>query len=328
MSAALDHVHRRRAGSRITGTSSTAPNCSSASEGIARMGQRSRRGRGGDGHRRRRGLAGTWAALEAGKTVAVANKETLVMAGPLVMDLAARNGAGSCRWIASTAPFFRRMQAGGPGEVERVVLTASGGPFRGARPADLAEVTVEEALQHPTWRMGPKITVDSATLMNKALEVIEARWLFDLPPEQIEVIIHPESMIHSFVEFTRRLGAGPAVAAGHAVADPVCVDVSGAAVRAGAAAELARIGSLAFRAARPGDVSRPYNWDTRSPAAAGRAGPCSTRPTRRPWADFWPAAALPRHSPRLPATCLPIINFSPRPTLAELTAWTAGLDRR
>src|SRR5256714_13394617 len=86
--------------------------------------------------------------------------------------------------------------------LSRSVLTASGGPFRGRTAADLARVTVDEALCHPTWRMGPKITVDSATLMNKALEVIEACWLFDLPPERVEVIIHPESVIHSFVEFT------------------------------------------------------------------------------------------------------------------------------
>src|SRR5262245_25447807 len=93
------------------------------------------------------------------------------------------------------------MQSGRPGEVRRVVLTASGGPFRGRTASDLADVTTAEALRHPTWKMGPKITVDSATLMNKALEIIEARWLFGLEPEQIEVIIHPESVIHSFVEF-------------------------------------------------------------------------------------------------------------------------------
>ena len=147
------------------------------------------------------GLTGTWLALEAGKTVAVANKETLVMAGPLVMDLARRKNARVLPVDSEHSAIFQAMQASGPGEVDRVVLTASGGPFRGRKAADLADVTVEEALQHPTWRMGPKITVDSATMMNKALEVIEARWLFDLEPEQIEVIIHPESIIHSFVEF-------------------------------------------------------------------------------------------------------------------------------
>jgi 1-deoxy-D-xylulose-5-phosphate reductoisomerase len=148
------------------------------------------------------GLAGTWAALEAGKTVAVANKETLVMAGPLVMDLARRRNARILPVDSEHSAIFQAMQSGRAGEVARVVLTASGGPFRGQTAAELAGVTVEDALRHPTWRMGPKITVDSATLMNKALEVIEARWLFGLDPNQIEVIIHPESIIHSFVEFT------------------------------------------------------------------------------------------------------------------------------
>ena len=148
------------------------------------------------------GLAGTWAALEAGKTVAVANKETLVMAGPLVMDLAARRGARVLPVDSEHSAIYQALQCGRPGEVSRVVLTASGGPFRGKCRADLAEVTPEQALKHPTWRMGPKITIDSATLMNKALEIIEARWLFGLAPEQIAVIIHPESVIHSFVEFT------------------------------------------------------------------------------------------------------------------------------
>ena len=147
------------------------------------------------------GLAGAWAALEAGKTVAVANKETLVMAGALVMELAAQARRRLLPVDSEHSAIFQAMQSGPPESVERIVLTGSGGPFRGRRRADLEDVTVEEALCHPTWRMGRKITVDSATLMNKALEVIEARWLFDLPPEQIEVIIHPESVIHSFVEF-------------------------------------------------------------------------------------------------------------------------------
>jgi 1-deoxy-D-xylulose-5-phosphate reductoisomerase len=147
------------------------------------------------------GLEGTWMALEAGKTVAVANKETLVMAGPLVMELARQHGGAILPVDSEHSAIFQAMRGASPQEVERIVLTASGGPFRGRTGAQLAQVSVAEALQHPTWRMGPKITVDSATLMNKALEVIEARWLFDLLPEQIEVIIHPESMIHSFVEF-------------------------------------------------------------------------------------------------------------------------------
>jgi 1-deoxy-D-xylulose-5-phosphate reductoisomerase len=147
------------------------------------------------------GLAGTWAALEAGKMVALANKETLVVAGPLVMELAARKGSRLLPVDSEHSAIFQALHSGRHGEVERVVLTASGGPFRGRKAADLAHVTVEQALRHPTWNMGPKITIDSATLMNKALEIIEARWLFNLPPERIDVVIHPESMIHSFVEF-------------------------------------------------------------------------------------------------------------------------------
>ena len=147
------------------------------------------------------GLLGTWAALEAGKTVAVANKETLVLAGALVTDLAARRGGRLLPVDSEHSAIFQAMQGNAPDAVERIVLTGSGGPFRGRSRAELVDVTVAEALNHPTWRMGPKITIDSATLMNKALEVIEARWLFGLPPERIEVIVHPESVIHSFVEF-------------------------------------------------------------------------------------------------------------------------------
>jgi 1-deoxy-D-xylulose-5-phosphate reductoisomerase len=146
------------------------------------------------------GLRGTWAALEAGKTVALANKETLVVAGQLVMDLAARSGGRLLPVDSEHSAIFQAM-AGSASAVERVVLTGSGGPFRGRTREQLESVTVEQALAHPTWQMGPKITVDSATLMNKALEVIEARWLFNLPPDRIEVVIHPESMVHSFVEF-------------------------------------------------------------------------------------------------------------------------------
>jgi 1-deoxy-D-xylulose-5-phosphate reductoisomerase len=147
------------------------------------------------------GLAGTWAALEAGKTVALANKETLVVAGPLVMALARERNAKLLPVDSEHSAVFQAMSGSRPSEVRRVVLTASGGPFRGRSRAELLDVTPAGALRHPTWQMGPKISIDSATLMNKALEVIEARWLFDLAPEQIEVIVHPESVVHSFVEF-------------------------------------------------------------------------------------------------------------------------------
>lgn len=147
------------------------------------------------------GLLGTWAALEAGKDVAVANKETLVMAGPLVMDLARRRGARIMPVDSEHSALFQALLPGRPDQVKRLVLTGSGGPFRGRTRAQLEQVGIDEALKHPTWKMGPKITIDSATLMNKALEVIEARWLFDIPASKLEVVIHPESVVHSLVEF-------------------------------------------------------------------------------------------------------------------------------
>ncbi len=147
------------------------------------------------------GLSGTWAALEAGKIVALANKETMVVAGPLVTELARERKAPIIPVDSEHSAIFQALKAGERPEVRRVVLTSSGGPFRGRSARELARVTPEDALKHPTWRMGPKITIDSATLMNKALEVIEARWLFDLEPGQVEVVIHPESVVHSFVEF-------------------------------------------------------------------------------------------------------------------------------
>ncbi|MCS7238108.1 MAG: 1-deoxy-D-xylulose-5-phosphate reductoisomerase [Thermoguttaceae bacterium] len=149
----------------------------------------------------RAGLEGTWAALSAGKIVALANKETLVLGGPLVTDLAHRTGATIIPVDSEHSAVFQILQSGGKKHLRKVILTASGGPFRNHSPEQLASVTVEEALSHPTWRMGKKITIDSATLMNKALEIIEARWLFDLQPEQIGVLIHPQSVVHALVEF-------------------------------------------------------------------------------------------------------------------------------
>jgi 1-deoxy-D-xylulose-5-phosphate reductoisomerase len=147
------------------------------------------------------GLHGTWAAVEAGKTVAIANKETLVVAGPLVMEKAAQTGATLIPVDSEHSAVFQALQAGNRKEVKRIVLTASGGPFRGWTLEKMQTVTPEMALAHPTWNMGPKITIDSATMLNKALEVIEAKWLFGLEADQIEVVVHPQSVIHSFVEF-------------------------------------------------------------------------------------------------------------------------------
>ncbi len=147
------------------------------------------------------GLESTWAAVEAGKTVALANKEALVVAGSLVTEMARKTGARILPVDSEHSAVFQAIECGRREEVERIVLTASGGPFREFSTDQLSAVTVEQALEHPTWDMGRKISVDSATMMNKALEIIEARWLFDLDPERISVVIHPQSIVHSLVEF-------------------------------------------------------------------------------------------------------------------------------
>jgi len=147
------------------------------------------------------GLDSTWAAIDAGKTVALANKETLVMAGPLVMRRARETGATILPVDSEHSAIHQALAAGRADEVRRIILTASGGPFRTRPQHTLAAATPEEALRHPTWSMGPKITIDSATMMNKALELIEARWLFDVPADRLAVAVHPQSIVHSLVEF-------------------------------------------------------------------------------------------------------------------------------
>lgn len=147
------------------------------------------------------GIEPVYRAIERGTAIALANKETIVCAGELVMDTARRNGV-EIRPVDSEHSALWQALGGAPiEEVQRLCLTASGGPFRTLSGAQLAEVTVEQALSHPTWSMGGKITVDSATLMNKGLEVIEAHWLFGVPFERIDVVVHPESIVHSLVEF-------------------------------------------------------------------------------------------------------------------------------
>jgi 1-deoxy-D-xylulose-5-phosphate reductoisomerase len=147
------------------------------------------------------GLEPTLAAIRAGKTIALANKETLVMAGHLVMQEAQRAGVSILPVDSEHSAIWQCLRGEQAKEIKRLLLTASGGPFRRATLEQIRSVTVEQALAHPTWRMGPKITIDSATLMNKGLEVLEAHWLFDMPYEQIDVVVHPESIIHSMVEF-------------------------------------------------------------------------------------------------------------------------------
>jgi 1-deoxy-D-xylulose-5-phosphate reductoisomerase len=146
------------------------------------------------------GLEAVLAAIEHGKTVALANKEVLVMAGGILTAAARQRGVTILPVDSEHNAIHQCLHGRGAAEVKRIVLTASGGPFRGRRLVELAEVTAADALKHPTWRMGRKITIDSATLMNKGLEVIEAHWLFGLRPEQIDVVVHPQSVVHSMVE--------------------------------------------------------------------------------------------------------------------------------
>jgi 1-deoxy-D-xylulose-5-phosphate reductoisomerase len=147
------------------------------------------------------GLRGALAAARAGKRIALANKECLVMAGGLLMETARNCGAEVIPVDSEHSALFQAIQAGRPEEVARVVITASGGPFLDRPAEEFDSITVDEALSHPTWQMGRKITIDSATMVNKAFEVIEARWLFNLPAERISVLVHPESIVHSLVEF-------------------------------------------------------------------------------------------------------------------------------
>lgn len=148
------------------------------------------------------GLEPTLKALNAKKDIALANKETLVVAGELVMKIACAQGSAILPVDSEHSAIFQCLQGEQQKSVERIILTASGGPFRGKTIEQLKHVTVKECLAHPTWQMGPKITIDSATLINKGLEVIEAHWLYDMPYDAIEVIIHPESIVHSMVGFT------------------------------------------------------------------------------------------------------------------------------
>ncbi len=147
------------------------------------------------------GLPAVWAAVQAGRTMALANKEPLVVAGELIMKEAARTGATLLPVDSEHSAIFQSLLGQARAAVRRVVLTASGGAFRELSPEQLEHVTPAQALAHPTWRMGPKVTVDSATLMNKGLELIEAHWLFGFAPEQLEVVLHRESLVHSLVEF-------------------------------------------------------------------------------------------------------------------------------
>ena len=148
-----------------------------------------------------KGIEPTMAAIESGKDIAFANKETLVAGGQLVMDAVKKHGVAMLPVDSEHSAIFQSLQGNQDNEIRRILLTASGGPFRGYSLEQLEQVSLEQALNHPNWSMGSKITIDSATMMNKGLEVIEARWLFDVPLEKIQVVVHPQSILHSAVEY-------------------------------------------------------------------------------------------------------------------------------
>ena len=269
------------------------------------------------------GLRSTWAALEAGKTVALANKETLVMAGPLAIRLAEKTGARLLPVDSEHSAIFQALQAGRPAEVRRVILTASGGPFLRHTPEQLARVTVAEALEHPTWDMGPKVTVDSATMMNKALEIIEARWLFDLSPEQIEIVIHPQSVVHSMVEFVD--GSVIAQLSPPDMRLPIQYALYYPQRRPGPAPRLdfSRVLDLSFE---PADAGRfgalKLGWE--AARAGGTSGAVLNAANEAAVARFL-AGELPLH--RIVPVCGEVVRrhpFDPQPTLArlfELNRW-------
>lgn len=147
------------------------------------------------------GIRPTIAAIEAGKDIALANKETLVTAGHLIMPLAKKHGVSILPVDSEHSAIFQSMNGEPKNRISKILLTASGGPFRGKTRAQMADMQVEDALRHPNWSMGPKITIDSSTMVNKGLEVMEARWLFDVGLDRIQVVVHPQSIIHSMVEY-------------------------------------------------------------------------------------------------------------------------------
>lgn len=147
------------------------------------------------------GIRPTIAAMKAGKDIALANKETLVTAGHIIMPLAKECNVKILPVDSEHSAIFQSLQGAGDNKIAKILLTASGGPFRGKKRAELEQVKVEDALKHPNWSMGRKITIDSATMINKGLEVIEAKWLFDVNADQIQVVVQPQSIIHSMVEY-------------------------------------------------------------------------------------------------------------------------------
>ena len=261
------------------------------------------------------GLVPTYRALEAGKDVALANKETLVMAGELMLARARETGARLLPIDSEHCALHQCLEGRRPEAVRRLLLTASGGPFRNRPRESFLGITREEALAHPTWRMGPKITIDSATLMNKGLEVIEARWLFDVPAARIDVLIHPQSVVHSMVEFVDGTVLAQLGVDRHAHADPVRAHLP--------RAWQSPIPGHGLRASRSRSSSRrPTASASRaSGSPTGRSKPAarrrrrSTPRTRRPWP---PSSTAGRRFLAIPETIQEVLETEPHAPAATL----------
>ncbi|MCT8266010.1 1-deoxy-D-xylulose-5-phosphate reductoisomerase [Afifella sp. JA880] len=217
------------------------------------------------------GVAPTAAAIRAGNDIALANKECLICAGSSFMALAREKGVRILPVDSEHNAIFQLLVDVDPASVDRLVLTASGGPFRAKTADELAKVTVDEALHHPTWSMGPKITVDSATLMNKGLELIEARHLFGFPPEQLGVLIHPQSKVHAFVVFRDGSWHGELGAPDMRRPIDYCLNWPDRAERATSHLDLAEVGMLSFE--KPDSERFPALRIAREAMVAGRGAP-------------------------------------------------------
>ena len=200
------------------------------------------------------GLKPTMRAIQAGKHIALANKETLVVAGELVMAAARKRGVDIHPVDSEHSAIYQCLAGEFHNPIEKVILTASGGPFRGRDLASLEGVTKADALKHPNWDMGAKITIDSASLMNKGLEVIEAKWLFDVDPDQIDVVVHPQSIVHSCVQFTDGSIKAQLGIARHEAPDPIRLDLPSASGQHISAVQLHGLPGAHVRAARHEDV--------------------------------------------------------------------------
>ena len=230
------------------------------------------------------GLRATLAALEAGRTLALANKESLIIGGPLVTS---RAKPGQIVPVDSEhSTIAQCLRAGANSEVKRLVLTASGGPFRGWPAERLTSVTPEQALAHPTWSMGPLVTINSATLVNKGLEVIEAYLLFGFGLDKIDVVVHPQSIVHSMVEFADGATIIHGEPAGHADPDRARPGLAGPGGRGRARAGLDDGRDLDVRAARRARRSRPSRWPGRPPGSAAPRPPSTTAANEACVADF------------------------------------------